>query len=570
MSDRAGIIYASQINYKANPAKLGRVFWRLSRATPEARGHDPSAVRILRGSPEYDAMVAWRTKTLPVDDHARELFVETLEEDCPWYRLTVQCQDRTQYFLVAKPTYIAPGLVGRGTHGFVAYNVGDPKRPFAYMKDCWRLVSERSKQEGKILAYLNTKGVRYIPTLLCHGDVSGQETATQKLWQHFNASSGMGSQMETRQHYRLVVNEVGKPLYEFSNGKQLVKIITECVFAHKEAYDKAKVIHRNISVGNLLMVPVGKTAKGETIYRGLLTDWEFSKCIEKRNLKSRYPGERTGAWQYMSVNALSLPCKEIDVVDDLESFLYVLIWCAIRYLPHTCVDVDHFMYNFFDHAETNDCGEYTCSLLKRLAISAGHLLTSTQKRIVFLCSSFPTFSDASAAPRDSAPAIATPILESSPSTPLADAPSAPLESCVLPSNVPGQDSHPIHAVVSELLQRFMWFYKLQELTHEHRGVQLPMAVDDSPDDLYSLDSSVRFDTDDSVANMDTDSSHGATFDFTYGSIPAHARDRITKAVINHRVFGEVLANALRDKTVDWPENDRHADQLDQGYRLESC
>ena len=65
----------------------------------------------------------------------------------------------------------------------------------------------------------------------------------------------------------------------------------------------------------------------------------------------------------MSVNALSLPCKEIDVVDDLESFLYVLIWCAIRYLPHTCVDVDHFMYNFFDLAETNDCGEYTCSLL---------------------------------------------------------------------------------------------------------------------------------------------------------------------------------------------------------------
>ncbi|KAJ8462016.1 hypothetical protein ONZ51_g11169 [Trametes cubensis] len=119
MTDRAGIIYTSHINYKANPAKLGRVFWRLSRATPEARGHDPSAVRILRGSPEYDAMVTWKTKTLPAGDHARELFVDTLDEDYPWYRLAVHHEDNTTNFLVAKPTYAALGLVGRSTRGTV-------------------------------------------------------------------------------------------------------------------------------------------------------------------------------------------------------------------------------------------------------------------------------------------------------------------------------------------------------------------------------------------------------------------------------------------------------------------
>ena len=35
--------------------------------------------------------------------------------------------------------------------------------------------------------------------------------------------------MKEHRHYRIVVKEVGKPIYEFSNGKQLVKILSDCV-----------------------------------------------------------------------------------------------------------------------------------------------------------------------------------------------------------------------------------------------------------------------------------------------------------------------------------------------------
>ncbi|KAH9889454.1 hypothetical protein C8Q73DRAFT_838591 [Cubamyces lactineus] len=558
MSDRAGIIYSSQVNYKANPAKLGRVLWCLSHASPEARGHDPSAVRIHRDSPEYDAMVAWKTKILPVDDHAREVFVETLREDYPWYKLTVGCEDGPRDFLVAKPTYVAPELIGRGTHGFVAYNVGDSKRPFVYLKDCWRVVHGPSKQEGEILAYLNSKGVRYIPTLLCHGDVPGQETVAHKIWQRVNASPDKRL-IKTNQHYRLVVNEVGKPIYEFSNGKQLVKLITECMFAHKEAYDKAKVIHRDISAGNLLMVPVGKTTKGGTIYRGLLTHWELSKRIDERNLKPRNP-DRAGTWQYMSVNALNLPSKEIDVADDLESFLYVLIWCAIRYLPHNCPDVGHFMYYFFDDSETTNYQEYSCGLLKRLAVEAGYLLTSMQKRVVFLREPPRIAVSTAAAPHESAfVAAATPTLDNEPSTPPSTPPAhAPSSALVYSSasslDIPEKDQHPVHLIVTELLQRFMMYYKLQANTGKHVK---PVVIAEDVDELYGLDAAVRFDT-------GTDEGEAASF--SHEMIPAHERGNITKAVNTHRAFGELLMSFPNNKMVGWPENDRLADQLDPAYR----
>ncbi|KAH9889452.1 hypothetical protein C8Q73DRAFT_159471 [Cubamyces lactineus] len=569
MWDRSGVVFSSKFDYKKNPAKLGRIFWRLSHASPEARGHDPSAVRILRDTPEYDSMVAWKTKSLPVNDHARELFVNTLDENYPWYKLTVHCEDGTKYFLVAKPTFVAPGVVGRGTHGYVAHNVSDPERPFAYLKDCWRVMhaSGRSKQEGEILAYLNSKRVKNIPSLLCHGDVLGQKTVAQEIWQFVNRNSGRKCQMKEHRHYRIVVQEVGKLIVEFSNGKQLVKILSDCVLAHKEAYKKAKVIHRDVSVGNMIMIPVDKGPQGTVIYRGLLTDWELSKEINEYDLEPRHP-DRTGTWQYLSVNALNNPMKHIDVADDLESFLYVLVWCAIRYLPHNCPDVGHFMYYFFDHGETTNHKEYTCGLLKRLAISEGYLMTNTQKPITFLREPLPISLDTAVARDDSAPlppvpieALVTPA--NAPQSPPPAAPSAPIESSSLPQDVPQEQKHPIHHIVTVLLRRFERYYKAQQFSSIAPGkpkkVTAASGFDDSAYDLAEFDSDS-----DSDYDSDTDSGWDLSDDRSLAS--ARNRKKIVKKANSHRVFGNLLVDSIRDQDVKWPLNDRLADQLDPNYR----
>ncbi|KAI0333007.1 hypothetical protein GY45DRAFT_1359932 [Cubamyces sp. BRFM 1775] len=333
-------------------------------------------------------------------------------------------------------------------------------------------------------------------------------TLANFLWRHstrnIHGTSSRKCQMKEPQHYRLVVHEVGKPIREFSSGRQLVTTLSDCVFAHKEAYEKAKVIHPDISVGNMLIVPEGKDSSGVMSYRGVLTDWELSKGIEERDLEARHP-DRMGTWQFMSVNNLNMPRKQVDGADDLESFLYVLFWCAIGYLPHNCSNVGDFMYYFFDHGETADHKEYSCGLLERLAIEAGYLVTNMQKRVVFLCK--------------------------------------PLSTAV-PVDISKKDRHPIHEIVTALLRRFVEFYKAQQhfleaqADGETNHAQRSKHRDAQSDALGASHLLLKFEREDFAA---------------------------IKALVNsHDASGELLADFLYE--TGWPEHDCVADQLDPEYR----
>ncbi|KAI0333035.1 hypothetical protein GY45DRAFT_1245657, partial [Cubamyces sp. BRFM 1775] len=58
-----------------------------------------------------------------------------------------------------------------------------------------------------------------------------------------------------------------------------------------------------------------------------------------------------GTWQYMSANALRHPSKRIIVQDDMESLFHLLLYKAIRYLPHNCSEVGRFVEKYFDGYE---------------------------------------------------------------------------------------------------------------------------------------------------------------------------------------------------------------------------
>ena len=63
----------------------------------------------------------------------------------------------------------------------------------------------------------------------------------------------------------------------FKLGHQL----QEFVLAHKDAFELAGVLHRDVSIGNLLMVPQNGPG-GVFTYHGVLTDWELSERIARR------------------------------------------------------------------------------------------------------------------------------------------------------------------------------------------------------------------------------------------------------------------------------------------------
>uniref|UniRef100_A0A0W0FRP8 Protein kinase domain-containing protein n=1 Tax=Moniliophthora roreri TaxID=221103 RepID=A0A0W0FRP8_MONRR len=137
-------------------------------------------------------------------------------------------------------------------------------------------------------------------------------------------ATGSDAVLRNHQHYFIVFAQVGTPLKDFKNSFELVQATSHAIEAHKGAYEQAKILHRDISVGNILITDEGD---------GLLIDWEFSKPLDSS--KARLT-ERTGTWQFMSGNLLSHEPGEANHVlaDDLESFYHVLCWVTLMHGRH--------------------------------------------------------------------------------------------------------------------------------------------------------------------------------------------------------------------------------------------
>ncbi|KAL6308492.1 hypothetical protein BKA93DRAFT_516511 [Sparassis latifolia] len=415
--DHAGAIVTHKFNYMTTE-HLGEFLWRFSHMTDEQQGYDMSAVPVVPGSADYELMSKMAMPMDPPDpskgDYARRSFVKSLDlkasnEDGPdeWlcWKFTIvpekwrqkgdvstdrpiatdanSDEDRAtppsnvsempaaRHFLVGKPHFESPGMTGRFTRCYIAVDCEGKK--FVFLKDVWRVDLEDIEMEGRILQTLNKEGVENIPTLECHGDVEGRYQQTKHA------------------HYRLVVEEICRPLKDFRNSRELVKIIAECIDAHWQATDKAKYAHRDVSTGNLLMHEKMEEIDGEfhEVRTGMLCDWELSKRIEdeveeqdnnpetgkatQRRTKPRQP-DRTGTWQFMSVLLLDFPWKEVTIPDELEAFFNVLLFHIVRYTDSSIRNAGVFMSQYFDESMIDSLDvQYTCGSVKRTVIKTGML-----------------------------------------------------------------------------------------------------------------------------------------------------------------------------------------------------
>ncbi|KAI0645199.1 hypothetical protein C8Q79DRAFT_757799 [Trametes meyenii] len=381
--DRSGAVVSEKFNYVQEPLKLARFLWRFSRLSAAQRGHDSSATRLASGTPNHDLILRRRLVPYKVEGHilgkhAYDEFMRSTTDERSFWKLEVHDSKKTRAFLVGKPHFIADGLAGRGTKGYVAIDLDDSDGPFVYLKDAWRVAHPRMRQEGEVLAYLAdpTVGspVKNVPTLVCHGDVPLQVTDTQRVWKDKHPDAEADEcPLKTHHHYRMVVKEVGLPISTFCSGVELVFMIVNCIIAHRDAYRKG-VIHRDISSGNILIYPrevVGPDGKLKTTREPLLSDWELSKFLDDADAGPRQPG-RTGTWQFLSANALRDLSKPIIVEDEMESFFHLILYLAIRYLPHNCSAVGPFMEKYFDgFNEVAATQEYSCGDAKLTAMKLG-------------------------------------------------------------------------------------------------------------------------------------------------------------------------------------------------------
>ncbi|KAI0354473.1 hypothetical protein OH77DRAFT_1504825 [Trametes cingulata] len=367
-------------------------------------------------------------KKPPVFRYVRQQFRDSLAQDWPRYKLEVGEDKRL--FLVAKPVFKSSTMFGRATRGYVAVDV--QTRRFVFLKDSWRPFYVGVDPEGSYLERFAGDKNMNVPTILCHGDVRTQVAFTaryeertreaRKLTVHasprdepsesHSPAGGSVSKKRPRPdeeaeaatpetltsseddslrqhiHYRIAVEEVCLPFSEFRTTAQLIRLIYHCVETHYLAYARYNLLHRDVSAGNVLILPMlvtGQDGAKRVRWRGVLTDWELAKRVaeEDENEVARQP-ERTGTWQFMSVDYIDCNwTRPLVVADELESFFHVLVYYAVRFLPNTLPSVTQFVIDYFDtfsHDPTT--GKRSCSFSKRNAMISGVLAYG--QRVTFL------------------------------------------------------------------------------------------------------------------------------------------------------------------------------------------
>ncbi|KAI1781793.1 hypothetical protein LXA43DRAFT_607339 [Ganoderma leucocontextum] len=464
--DRSGTVVTRPFDYVEDWEFFCDILWRISLCTDAQLGLDPTATRLRPSESDYDRMTAAaKPHANDVDERERDLAPEELPAggrlvykyvrtmfsesvNSPWLRYRVEVLDgkATRHLLIAKPTFRARGMFGRGTRGYVALDckTGD----LVWLKDTWRAHYLLVDKEGDVLRRLNKAKVMNVPTLICHGDIQDQVTLTPEWWEAKNPPSSskpkpdsssspspsspslqtlstMSSSasrkrkrddershdsvpppkgvntgfsvfrddcpLRLHKHYRLVEKEVGMPLVDFQHGRQLVSVVLDCIYAHFDAATKPEVqlLHRDVSGGNILIRPcvIEDESGAEIKWRGLLTDWEMSKPKDHQTVtegQARQP-ERTGTWQFLSVALLSRP-KEVEICDELEAFFYVLLYYGVRYLRSNIDEsaVGNWISAFFDtYGVKGDT--YICGEKKLAAIKNGMLLAAaTQTTSTFV------------------------------------------------------------------------------------------------------------------------------------------------------------------------------------------
>ncbi|KAG7091937.1 hypothetical protein E1B28_008329 [Marasmius oreades] len=215
-------------------------------------------------------------------------------------------------------------LTGRCTR---CYKVYDPKdEGVRVLKDTWRISAPDVLGEAVAYSKLKAAGVRNILTLVTSGDVRyrGSEDlqATQSHYYRHTDSGGPLNQLRGHYHCCLLFMECGEDLLKCKTVGIMISVIRDALIAHKDAYEKACIIHRDISPGNIIMLD-GK---------GFLIDWDVAKFVSETTARQN---ERTGTWQFISARLLMATDPTLHVLaDDLESFFHVLSWQILRYTKH--------------------------------------------------------------------------------------------------------------------------------------------------------------------------------------------------------------------------------------------
>ncbi|KAG2746053.1 hypothetical protein P692DRAFT_20678448, partial [Suillus brevipes Sb2] len=253
--DREGAIVTDIFDYNQE-SYLADFFYCLARASPALRGIDTS---VTPASAE-DAALARTALSLATTVRMFKVAVpkDPDVEDSDWLTL-----------IIPQPTAKGFPPIGRWTRTCPAFDKANNR--VVMFKDSWRVTMKDVLPEGEAYKLLKSHNVRNVAECIAFHDVihpiPQQNTQTVKFASAKWACSNKAVTPHTL--HRLVLDLVGEKLIDFKSSHQLVQSVRDALLAHQDAYEKAKMLHRDLSVGNIVIF------RGQ----GFLIDWDLAKLV---------------------------------------------------------------------------------------------------------------------------------------------------------------------------------------------------------------------------------------------------------------------------------------------------
>ncbi|RPD69924.1 hypothetical protein L226DRAFT_493623, partial [Lentinus tigrinus ALCF2SS1-7] len=264
------------------------------------------------------------------------------------------------------------------------YNPEFPLRRFI-VKDSWRQIIRTSEKEFYQRLDRIPENLRYgLPRLLLGGDL-GERASDNELDEPipfpeqqtftWRSTRGRDKGFRERSHMRFVIDIVGRPITSFRSTKELITAMRDAIIGHKLACEHAGVLHRDISVGNILIVE----NRDEHPFAGFLHDFDYSsildpldpdgqKDVEMEEAEPAADPERSGrsnassmiesqgTFYFMAVQLLDCLALVYGVHHDLESYYWVLLWVLLRHARHDHPDGDRACSTLFKYVSDTEAG----------------------------------------------------------------------------------------------------------------------------------------------------------------------------------------------------------------------
>ncbi|KAI0682853.1 hypothetical protein BC835DRAFT_1524433 [Cytidiella melzeri] len=361
--DHSGAIVSESFDYTKQPLLLAEFLWRHNHMSDEAKGLD-STVKLACKADEsvfrksIDTFRKTERRKLPnIED--------TFSGNYPVYEMSVEDDQCNMKLLVRRPVFKSGSAVGRATRGYVAVSQED--HAVLFLKDTWRVNHALLQVESAVYRLLEKYGVPHVPRVICGGDVKGSDGKAQTTrcveWMNSQALPVGYATLPTHTHHR-IVQRVAYPIESANNSKEYVTAFLNVVIVIERAYaTEAKILHRDISFGNVML------ADGVDGAVGLLGDWDHAS-VTNPGQNNEQGNHRVGTWAFMSVGMLRNSTKPHEILDDLESMYWTMLYGALHRFKHSGRMFDMSILTESRKATRSDgTSEVVGGRLKRAALS---------------------------------------------------------------------------------------------------------------------------------------------------------------------------------------------------------